>query len=276
QVIHIPTENPLPEGKAWNYFRDVVMGLEYLHFQKIIHRDIKPSNLLLGDDDHIADFGVCNEFDGNDAYLSNTAGTPAFMAPEALEDSRNKYSGKAADIWACGVTLYSFVVGRVPFHDNNVLALYSKIRNQPLRFPESSVISEDLRNLIDQMLSKDAAIRITLPYIKLHPWVTAIGTFPLPSEEENCILIEITDEEVEQCIRNIPKLDTLILVKTMLKKHSFSNPFKFQSTQWKDRFHRSVKLSLDVTLPSVSELVICDSKSHGCEEEEEEPDNNAR
>lgn len=33
----------------------------------------------------IADFGVSNEFDGKDAFLSNTAGTPAFMAPETLQ-----------------------------------------------------------------------------------------------------------------------------------------------------------------------------------------------
>lgn len=42
----IPTENPLEERSAWLAFRDVVLGLEYLHYQKIIHRDIKPSNLL--------------------------------------------------------------------------------------------------------------------------------------------------------------------------------------------------------------------------------------
>ena len=32
----------------------------------------------------IADFGVSNEFTGNDVFLTSTAGTPAFMAPEAL------------------------------------------------------------------------------------------------------------------------------------------------------------------------------------------------
>lgn len=32
----------------------------------------------------IADFGVSCEFEGIDAFLTGTAGTPAFMAPEAL------------------------------------------------------------------------------------------------------------------------------------------------------------------------------------------------
>ncbi|PSN44179.1 hypothetical protein C0J52_18390, partial [Blattella germanica] len=58
-----------------------------------------------------------------------------------------------------------------------------------------------------------------------HAWVTAGGVSPLPSEEENCELVEVTDEEIQQVIQSIPKLDTLILVKTMLKKHSFQNPF---------------------------------------------------
>lgn len=32
----------------------------------------------------IADFGVSNEFQGGDAFLTGTAGTPAFLGPEAL------------------------------------------------------------------------------------------------------------------------------------------------------------------------------------------------
>lgn len=74
-----------------------------MHCQKIVHRDIKPSNLLLGDDGHvkIADFGVSNQFEGNDAQLSSTAGTPAFMAPEAISDSGQSFSGKVTlRVWA--------------------------------------------------------------------------------------------------------------------------------------------------------------------------------
>lgn len=71
-----------------------------MHYQKIVHRDIKPSNLLLGDDGHvkIADFGVSNQFEGNDALLSSTAGTPAFMAPETLSDQRKSFSGKVSQL----------------------------------------------------------------------------------------------------------------------------------------------------------------------------------
>ncbi|KAL1426522.1 hypothetical protein MTO96_018261 [Rhipicephalus appendiculatus] len=96
-VIEIPTSTPLSETQAWTYFRDVVLGMEYLHHQKIIHRDIKPSNLLLDDKGRvqIADFGVCNQFEGVDALLSGTAGTPAFVAPEALSENRSEYSGKS-------------------------------------------------------------------------------------------------------------------------------------------------------------------------------------
>ena len=57
-----------------------------VHYQKIIHRDIKPSNLLRTPSGLVkmADLGVSNEFDGADAYLTNTAGTPAFTPPESI------------------------------------------------------------------------------------------------------------------------------------------------------------------------------------------------
>ncbi|KAL8198837.1 UNVERIFIED_CONTAM: Calcium/calmodulin-dependent protein kinase kinase 1 [Gekko kuhli] len=119
-----------------------------VHYQKIIHRDIKPSNLLLGDDGHvkIADFGVSNQFEGNDAQLSSTAGTPAFMAPEALSDTGKSFSGKALDVWAMGITLYCFVYGKCPFIDEFILALHNKIKNKPVEFPEQPSREEPGRN----------------------------------------------------------------------------------------------------------------------------------
>lgn len=84
------------ESKSLDSFNMLSSPPRPVHYHKIIHRDIKPSNLLLGDDGHIkiADFGVSNEFEGTDALLSSTAGTPAFMAPEMMTEHENCFSGK--------------------------------------------------------------------------------------------------------------------------------------------------------------------------------------
>lgn len=74
---------------------------------------------------------------------------------------------QASDIWSMGITLYAFVYGQVPFHDENILALYSKIQNQELRFPEKPEVSDELKDLINRMLQKEPSQRITLPEIKV-------------------------------------------------------------------------------------------------------------
>ncbi|XP_067395717.1 calcium/calmodulin-dependent protein kinase kinase 2 isoform X3 [Emydura macquarii macquarii] len=209
-VMEVPAIKLLTEDQARFYFQDLIKGIEYLHYQKIIHRDIKPSNLLVGEDGHIkiADFGVSNEFKGTDALLTNTVGTPAFMAPETLSETRKIFSGKC------------------PFMDERILSLHSKIKTQPLEFPDQPDITEDLKDLIMRMLDKNPESRISVPEIKLHPWVTKNGAEPLPTEDENCTLIEVTEEEVENSVKHIPSLATVILVKTMIRKRSFGNPFE--------------------------------------------------
>ncbi|XP_010571811.1 PREDICTED: calcium/calmodulin-dependent protein kinase kinase 1 [Haliaeetus leucocephalus] len=230
-VMEVPSDQPFSEEQARLYFRDIVLGIEYLHYQKIIHRDIKPSNLLLGDDGHIkiADFGVSNQFEGNDAQLSSTAGTPAFMAPEAISDTGKSFSGKALDVWAMGITLYCFVYGKCPFIDEYILGLHNRIKNKPVEFPEEAQISEELKELILRMLDKNPETRITVPEIKMYPWLTKGGEEPLPLEEEHCTVVEVTEEEVKNSVKTIPSLPAVILVKAMLRKRSFGNPFEVQT-----------------------------------------------
>uniref|UniRef100_A0A1B6D1P5 calcium/calmodulin-dependent protein kinase n=1 Tax=Clastoptera arizonana TaxID=38151 RepID=A0A1B6D1P5_9HEMI len=274
EVMQLPTDKPLTEAQAWGYFRDVILGLEYLHFQRIIHRDIKPSNLLLGEDGRvqIADLGVCNEFSGRDATLCNTAGTPAFTAPEAISNNAN-FSGKAADIWSLGITLFAFLYGQVPFTANTVPALYTVVQTQPLVFPTAPVVSSQVSDLISKMLQKNPTDRISLEEIKDHPWVTSDGTKPLPSTEDNCQLVEVTEEDVRQVVTSIPKLNTLILIKTMLKKHSFQNPFSVESSS-SHKFQRNGRshsapdsyewqgqraISSEATLPALQETLAASS-----------------
>uniref|UniRef100_A0A672QWV7 Protein kinase domain-containing protein n=1 Tax=Sinocyclocheilus grahami TaxID=75366 RepID=A0A672QWV7_SINGR len=227
-VMEVPTDKTLDEDQARFYFQDLLRGIEYLHYQKIIHRDVKPSNLLVGEDGHvkIADFGVSNQFEGADALLTSTVGTPAFLAPETLSETRKNFSGKALDVWAMGVTLYCFIFGVCPFMDERILSLHQKIKTQPVELPENADISDDLKDLLFKMLDKNPETRITVPQIKVHPWVTRHGAEPLPPEDDNCCsLIEVTEEEVENSVKHIPSLATVILVRTMLRKRSFGNPF---------------------------------------------------
>ena len=70
-------------------------------FVSFPHRDVKPSNLLVGDNGQIkiADFGVSDEFTGSDALLSDSAGTPAFLAPEMVntENRQKECQGTSKD-----------------------------------------------------------------------------------------------------------------------------------------------------------------------------------
>ncbi|KAG7272872.1 hypothetical protein CRUP_029312, partial [Coryphaenoides rupestris] len=261
-VMEVPADKPFNEDQARFYFKDLLRGMEFLHYQKIIHRDIKPSNLLVGDDGHIkiADFGVSNQFEGADALLTSTVGTPAFLAPETLSETRKNFSGKALDVWAMGVTLYCFLFGVCPFMDERILSLHQKIRTLPVDLPEHTEISEDAKDLLLKMLDKNPESRISIPQIKVHPWVTMHGTEPLPLEDENCcMIIEVTEEEVENSVKHIPAghrgesssscvvvmvmvvmvmvvvcfleaptetwSPPQILVRTMLRKRSFGHPF---------------------------------------------------
>ncbi|XP_034143013.1 calcium/calmodulin-dependent protein kinase kinase 1b isoform X2 [Esox lucius] len=227
-VMEVPNDTPFTEEQARIYFRDIILGIEYLHYQKIIHRDIKPSNLLLGHDGHvkIADFGVSNQFEGSDALLFSSAGTPAFMAPEMMTDHEQSFTGKALDVWAMGITLYCFMYGKCPFFDEYIIGLHNKIRNRAVEFPNTPNVCMKLKNLILRMLDKNPYSRITVPEIKEHPWVTKDGTDLLPLEEEHCTVVEVTEEEVQNSIKLIPSLSAVILVKYMLRKRSFSNPFE--------------------------------------------------
>lgn len=120
-----------------------------------------------------------------------------------------------------GVTLYSLVTGKLPWN-GSVGSVYAAARTENLRFPEVPHVSDDLRDLITRMLVKDPSERISLPEIKRHAWLTNRGAEPLPSEADNCrVPVTVTDEEVERVVTRVPKLDTLILIKTMLKQHSF-------------------------------------------------------
>ncbi|XP_062503249.1 calcium/calmodulin-dependent protein kinase kinase 1-like [Corticium candelabrum] len=205
-LFEVNVNQTIPEERAWDYFIDILLGVEYLHYLNIVHRDIKPSNLLLDSEDRvkIADFGVSKMFaDSRPALLSRSAGSPAFMAPETLKDESSEtleYGAKPADVWSMGVTLYCMVFGICPFwprHRGDILDLHDKILHEELQFPDMLEISLELRNLLICLLEKDPAKRITIPEIRNHMWVIGrIGQHCQRLDENNVADTTVTDEEV--------------------------------------------------------------------------------
>ena len=187
------------------WFRDLILGIEYLHAQGVVHRDIKPDNLLVTEDDvlKVVDFGVSEIFEKHSEMMTaKSAGSPAFLPPELCVAKHGDISGKAADIWSMGVTLYCLRFGRIPFEQPGVLDLYESIKNDDVDLSGKRDCEEDFKDLMHKLLEKDPAKRIQMPELREHPWVTKDGNDPLLSEEENTAnLVEPpTEEETNRAI----------------------------------------------------------------------------
>eukprot|EP00250_Pteridium_aquilinum_P000423 c10463_g1_i2 orf=354-1499(-) len=157
------------EATAQRNFRDVVAGLMYLHSRRIIHGDIKPENLLISAAGQvkICDFSVSQRFQGNNDELRRSPGTPVYTAPECITGAT--YRGRAADIWALGVTLYCMVFGQYPFIGDTLQSTYDEIVHGTLKIPEG--LNPQLANLLEGLLCKDPSRRITLDEVVTHPFL---------------------------------------------------------------------------------------------------------
>uniref|UniRef100_A0A8C4ECV6 Protein kinase N3 n=1 Tax=Dicentrarchus labrax TaxID=13489 RepID=A0A8C4ECV6_DICLA len=116
------------------YSSCVLLGLEFLHQNKIVYRDLKLDNLLMDADGfvRIADFGLCKEGMGHGDRTSTFCGTPEFLAPEVLTD--NNYT-RSVDWWGLGVLIYEMLVGESPFPGDDEEEVFDSIVNDDVRYP---------------------------------------------------------------------------------------------------------------------------------------------
>ena len=156
------------------------------------HRDLKPENLLLDDklNIKIADFGMASlQVDGS--MLETSCGSPHYACPEVIRvnfvfyfirffcylkfDSfwnfkGEKYDGRKADVWSCGVILYALLVGALPFDDDNLKQLLEKIKKGNFQIP--SYVPPDCQELLRKMIEVDPNKRLSVGFYFQHTFNT--------------------------------------------------------------------------------------------------------
>ena len=154
--------------------KQVVIGVSYLHNLQIIHRDLKPENILINENQDevlvkIIDFDTATKLSEN-GTASGVYGTSFYMAPELLSASYNE----KCDIWSIGIIMYILLTNTLPYSGKSDHQILSSIQKIHIDFDNHHLlsVSENGKNLLKRLLSKDPNKRISATEALKHPWFT--------------------------------------------------------------------------------------------------------
>lgn len=155
------------------YTKQVLEGLEFLHFNNIIHRDIKGGNILVDRDGicKLSDFGgskiIVEELESQ--FQNSFKGTPNWMAPEIIKTQ--EYS-RYSDIWSLGCTIIEMLTGEPPWPNfkNHMAALYHILKTEtPPPIPE--IASNNLKDFLERCLRMSPKERPNVCELLKHPFI---------------------------------------------------------------------------------------------------------
>ncbi|KAH7572679.1 hypothetical protein ACOSP7_015910 [Xanthoceras sorbifolium] len=111
-----------------------------------------------------------------EARSMSFVGTHEYLAPEIIKGEGH---GSAVDWWTYGIFLYELMFGKTPFKGSGNRATLFNVVGQPLRFPESPVVSFAARDLIRGLLVKEPQHRLAYKRgateIKQHPFFEGVN-----------------------------------------------------------------------------------------------------
>jgi eukaryotic-like serine/threonine-protein kinase len=164
-------KGPMPVDEACHCITQAALGLEHAANRGVVHRDIKPQNLMLMAPNgtlKILDFGLGRLIDeersrGRLTTDEDVLGTPHFIAPEQIRDSRA--ADVRSDIYSLGCTFYYLLAGESPFRGSNPVELLKKHSTEPAPYIRSlrHDVPVDVANLLNRMLAKEPENRPQKP-----------------------------------------------------------------------------------------------------------------
>ena len=180
-------EGTIAEGVAREYVRDIMTGVAYIHAHGICHRDLSLENVMLFSDPargravaKIIDFGLALSLPSDGVLLNidgscGQVGKLPYMAPEVYEN--RPFDGRAIDIWAVGIMLFTMLVGGPPHaiptrRDARFEAIGQGRLIEVLQAWEcTELVPDPAQDILNGMLREEPAARVTVAEIEAHPWL---------------------------------------------------------------------------------------------------------
>lgn len=107
----------------------------------------------------------------NDVTFFHTTGIP--------------YDATCSDVWSLGVVLFAMVTGRFPFDDRDTKQLLRMTLAGDIDYPTRAPnLSEQIKDLIEKMLTADISTRITLEEVLGHPWMKKRRSVTIETERD--------------------------------------------------------------------------------------------
>jgi len=143
-------------------------ALQVAHEKGIVHGDVKPENIMLTPAGQVKmlDFGVARKVISAESpetasvmtMRDTIAGTPAYMAPEAM--LAKPIDGRA-DLFSLGVVFYEMLGGKNPFRTDTFLGTSMRVLNEtpPPIGEVNPAVPAELERMVDRLLAKDPAKR---------------------------------------------------------------------------------------------------------------------
>ncbi|XP_038210736.1 MAP kinase-interacting serine/threonine-protein kinase 1-like [Zerene cesonia] len=199
------------EPQAAEIVREIANALHFLHGKGVAHRDLKPENILCVYRDRLCPVKICDfDLGSGISFTSSLAsplatpqlmtpvGSAEFMAPEVVSlfaGSAATHYDKRCDLWSLGVIAYILLCGYPPFRANcgadcgwergeNCRAcqdlLFTSIQEGRYTFPDEewAGISHEAKDLIRQLLVREASHRLSAERVLQHGWLRAARTAP--------------------------------------------------------------------------------------------------
>ena len=170
---HLSLQKTFDENQIKFIIGCIMIGLKYIHGQKILHRDIKPENLVFDQNGYlrITDFGIAKHYVVNNK--KDTSGTIGYLAPEVLCNVNHNYS---IDYYAVGIITYELMYGHRPYlgknkHEVKQLILTKQAKIEVEDLPED--FSHEIADFINRLIQRKPVNRLgknDINEVVNHPW----------------------------------------------------------------------------------------------------------